>query len=194
MEIGVVAGGDQWRPEWLLVEIVGLFLMWNGFNRWICLVLEWVLWVVIVNGEFVLVLGSIWCSCWWVLMVVVVMMGCGFEPLRWWWVVRMVVDCFWCGDFCGDDGWLVYERDAIRWREPKNNCCRGWYSSFKLISGNWIYFREVWHCGQLLSFFLVPCKVGRKMQERRREQQRKKKRKRKGKWKSYQLSHDITWK
>ena len=45
---------------------------------WFCLVLEWVLRVVIVNGGFVLVLGWIWCPCLWVLMVLV-MVGCGFE-------------------------------------------------------------------------------------------------------------------
>lgn len=53
METKVVAGGDRGfvlDVEWVV-------------NRWICLVLEWVLRVVIVNGEFVLVLGSIWCSC-----------------------------------------------------------------------------------------------------------------------------------
>ena len=119
----------------------------------------------------------------------------------WVWAFEVVVGC-------ENGGWLflmwwflwgwwltgLWERDVIRWREPKNNCYRGWYSSFKLISGNWINFREVWHCGQLLSFFLVPCRVGRKMQERRWERQRKKKRKRKGNWKSYQLSHDSTWK
>lgn len=53
VETGVVAGGDHGfvlDVEWVV-------------NRWICLVLKWVLRVVIVNGEFVLVLGSIWCSC-----------------------------------------------------------------------------------------------------------------------------------
>ena len=50
---------------------------------WFCLVLEWVLRVVIVSGGFVLVLGWIWSPCLWVLMVVV-MVGCGFE---------VVMDC-----------------------------------------------------------------------------------------------------
>ena len=65
----MVVGGDRgWFTDgdrgWFTSGDLGfVFAMGWVLDRRICLLLEWVLRVVIVNGEFVLALGWIWFPC-----------------------------------------------------------------------------------------------------------------------------------